>query len=547
MPEKKATALILVELPRKLNYFVGAKSLDLSGGTICVVYDDGSFEQMPMKAEMEAEFDSSREGATVAKLRYLGQEALFQIHLRVPQVRRFIVKKPPAKTQYLSGEKLDLAGLVLFAEYETGEKEPWENIPEVDYTVKEGDAVYPLTISGVTVPIYIKVAAAKLVCIRMGKLPEKTEYLERVEQFDPTGGTVVQVYDSGAEKEIPLTVHAVRGFSNLEPGEQTLTVQIGPMTTTFPVLIRAKRATRLNVISGLAKTNYIEGQEIQTDGLKLAAEYDNGETHVIEEYTWEPKVAGLDCLAVTIAAEGATVDIPIGVNPRQITGIFVERMPDKVKYLEKKETIKADGGQLRLEYNFGDPSVIEITNDMLCGFDNRQAGECVVEVQYKGFTTKLSVEITPQQLIGLLVTKMPDRTIYAPGEKFDPTGMTVSGFYNNGLLQPVTSYAILPDRPLEERDVAVTIGNMDKTAVIPIAVSEQYRAPEPEIPLEEFVQQVEADLNKATAAPVATPPPTFAPPSPVPEPEKPADKGIAALGKRLFYPSVSKLRGLTDD
>lgn len=542
--DKKATALILVELPRKLNYFVGAKALDLSGGTICVVYDDGTFEQMSMKTEMETEFDSSQEGATVAKLRYMGQETLFQIHLRRPQVRRLIVKKPPAKTQYLSGEKLDLSGLVLFAEYETGEKEPWENIPEVDYTVKEGDAVYPLTISGVTVPIYIKVAAAKLMCIRMGKLPEKTEYLERVEQFDPAGGTVVQVFDSGAEKEIPLTVHAVRGFSNLEPGEQTLTVQIGPMTTTFPVLIRAKRATRLNVISGLSKTNYIEGQEIQVDGLKLAAEYDNGETHIIEQYDWEPKVAGLDCLAVTVTAEGATLDIPIGVNPRQITGIFVERLPDKVKYLEKKETMRADGGQLRLEYNFGTPTVIEITNEMLRGFDNRQAGECVVEVQYKGFTTTFQVEITPQQLIGLLITKMPDKTTYAPGEKFDPAGMLVSGFYNNGLLQSVTSYAIMPDRPLEEQDVAVTIGNMDKTAVVPISVNEKYRALEPEVPLEEFVQQVEAGLSKAAAVP---PPPPSPPQPPPPEPGKPEEKGIAAWGRRLFYPSASKLRGLMDD
>lgn len=536
--DKKATALVLVELPRKLNYFVGEKNLDLSGGTVCVVYDDGTFEQIPMGSEMETEFDSSHEGATVAKLRYMGQEALFQIHLRVPQVRRFVVKKPPTKVQYLDGEKLDLDGLVLFAEYETGEKGPWENIPKVDYTVKTGDAVYPLAISGITVPIYIKVAASKLVCIRMGKLPEKTEYLERVEQFDPTGGMVKQVFDSGAEKEIPLTVHMVRGFSNLEPGEQTLTVQIGPMTTTFPVMIRAKRATRLNVISGLSKTNYIEGQEIQVDGLKLAAEYDNGETHVIEEYTWEPKVAGLDCLAVTIAAEGAMVDIPIGVNPRQITGIFVERLPDKVKYLEKKDTMKADGGQLRLEYNFGPATVIDISDDMLHGFDNRRAGECVVEVQYKGFTTTFPVEITPQQLIGLLITKPPDRTTYAPGERFDPTGMAVSGFFNNGLLQPITSYAIMPDRPLDESDVAITIGNMDKTAVIPILVSEQYRAPLPEPSLEEFVQQVEAELNETAVE---------TPPTPPLEQEKSGERGIAAWGRRLFYPSASKLRGLSDD
>lgn len=541
MSDKKVTALVLVELPRKLNYFVGAKELDLSGGAVCVVYEDGTFGQKPMSPEMETKFDSSREGVTVAKLKYMGQEVLFQIHLRTPQVRRFIVEKPPEKTQYLAGEKLSLDGLALSAEYETGEKALWKSIPNVDYTVKEGDAVFPLTISGITVPIYIKVAAAKVVSIQMGSLPQKTEYLERAEQFDPSGGTVKQIYDSGTEKEIPLTVHMVRGFSNLEPGKQTLTVQIGPMTTTFPVTIRAKHVTRLNIISGLSKANYTEGQEIQIDGLRLAAEYDNGETHIIEEFDWEPKVADLDCLAVTISAEGATVDVPIGVNPRQITGIFIKRLPDKVKYLEKKDTIEAAGGLLGVEYNFGTAAVIDITKEMLHGFDNRRAGECVVEVQYKGFTTTFSVEITPQQLIGLLITKMPNRTTYAAGEQFDPTGLAVSGFYNNGLLQPITSYAIMPERPLEEQDVAVTIWNMDKTAVIPISVDEQYRTPVKEKSIEEFVQEVEIEINKQTCS-IPSPPP-----SPPPEPEKTEGKGITSWGKRLFYPSASKLRGLTDD
>ena len=172
---------------------------------------------------------------------------MFQVQVQQPQVRRFVVKKPPAKTRYLAGEKLDLTGLVLFAEYETGEKEPWSNLPEVDYTVKDGEAVYPLTISGITIPIYIKVSPAKLVGIRIGKLPDKTEYLERAEAFDPSGGTIIQTFDSGAEKEIPLTMNSVCGFSNLVTGEQTLTVQVGPMTTTLQVMIRPKQATRLQI------------------------------------------------------------------------------------------------------------------------------------------------------------------------------------------------------------------------------------------------------------------------------------------------------------
>ena len=528
MENKRVANLVLVELPRKTSYFVGAKNLDRSGGTVCIVYDDGSYEQRPMDNGMDAEFDFGQEGPALVKLKYGGQETLFQVQVQQPQVRRFVVKKPPAKTRYLAGEKLDLTGLVLFAEYETGEKEPWPNLPEVNYTVKDGDAVYPLTISGITIPIYIKVSPAKLVGIRMGKLPDKTEYLERAEAFDPSGGTIIQAFDSGAEKEISLTMNSVRGFSNLVTGEQTLTVQVGPMTTTFQVMIRPKQATRLQVISSPAKVNYIEGQEISMEGLRLSAEYDNGETHVIEEFGWEPKTADLNTMCVLVSADGASVEIPVGVSPRQITGIYVERLPDKVKYLEKKETLNAEGGQLRLEYNFGGPNIIPISSEMVHGFDNRQAGECKVEVQYQGFTATFSVEITPQQLIGILVTTPPSKTTYAPGEKFDPAGMTVSGFYNNGLLQPITSYAIMPDRPLEKQDVAVIIGNMDKSAVVAISVDEKFRETEPEIHIEEFLAQIAPEPEAA--------------PEPKPEPE-PEPKGL----RRFFYPSAARLRGLHDD
>lgn len=264
------------------------------------------------------------------------------------------------------------------------------------------------------------------------------------------------------------------------------------------------------------------------EGLRLSAEYDNGETHVIEEFGWEPKTADLNTMCVLVSADGASVEIPVGVSPRQITGIYVERLPDKVKYLEKKETLNAEGGQLRLEYNFGGPNIIPISSEMVHGFDNRQAGECKVEVQYQGFTATFSVEITPQQLIGILVTTPPSKTTYAPGEKFDPAGMTVSGFYNNGLLQPITSYAIMPDRPLERQDVAVIIGNMDKSAVVAISVDEKFRETEPEIPIEEFLAQIAPEPEAA--------------PEPKPEPE-PEPKGL----RRFFYPSAARLRGLHDD
>ena len=114
MEDKRVANLVLVEFPRKTSYFVGAKTLDLSGGSICIVYDDGSYEQKPMDNGMDTEFSFGQEGPTLVKLKYGGQETLFQVQVQQPQVRRFVVKKPPAKTRYLAGEKLDLTGLVLF-------------------------------------------------------------------------------------------------------------------------------------------------------------------------------------------------------------------------------------------------------------------------------------------------------------------------------------------------------------------------------------------------------------------------------------------------
>ena len=248
MPEKKVTSIVLVQLPKKLSYFVGSKTIDPAGGQICAIYDDGSFDTISMsKPEIEFSFDSSKEGPTLVTVSFGGQSQMFQAYIRTPVIRRFQILTPPVKREYLVGEKLDLAGLQLQAEYETGERVPFEDIPAADYSIKQGDAVYPLSINGITVPIYIRVADASLVGIRMGKLPNMTEYLERKDKFNAAGGTIFKIYNSGVEQEMSLPYNAVRGFSNLTPGPQTLTVQLDGYTTSFDITIVEKKAIKLTV------------------------------------------------------------------------------------------------------------------------------------------------------------------------------------------------------------------------------------------------------------------------------------------------------------
>lgn len=586
MPEKKVASIVLVQLPKKLSYFCGAKEIDPAGGQLCAIYDDGSFDTVQMWSPgVEFKFDSSKEGPTLVTVTYSGQSQMFQIYIRDPVIRRFQIMKAPEKREYLAGERVDLTGLKLQAEYETGEKVPYDNIPEIDYAVHNGDAVYPLTISGITVPIYIKVQSASLAGIRMGKLPKTTEYLEKKGQFDAAGATIIRVYNSGVEEEVPLSYSSVRGFSNLVAGPLTLAVQEGGFTTTFEVNIVGKKVTKVVIDAPPFKTNYTEGEKINTDGIRISAEYNNGERRICEDWDYGPKVAKLGENTVRVTVDDVVAEFAITVSPRQLVGIQVSKLPDNIHYHENRGNLDVTGAELELQYDYGDPEYIPITPRMVRDFDNSRAGECQIEVQYEGLAAHFNVDIIPQQLLGITITQMPNRVDYAPGETFEADGLVVSGFYDSGILEPLRSYAISPDRPLMEGDVAILVTALDKTAIIPIKVAEMFRKkveqPEWTIPgtvtdiapevFGKDIKQPVPGIDPAVALPGSIagpayetpkpeepvfpiePPPVhddgflpdlgfgfqMPPPEPPKEPEKPKKKG-GFWGQRLFYPPINK-------
>lgn len=555
MPEKAVTSIVLTQLPKKLSYLTGSDRIDPGGGQLCALYDDGSFDTISMtNPEVTFSFSFTSEGPSLVTVKYKEQIQMFQVFVRNPVIRKFHLGKVPDKRVYIAGEKVDLTGLELIAEHETGEKVPYADIPEVDYSVKRGDAVYPLNINGITVPIYIRVQDSTLTGIRMGKLPDKTEYLEKKDKFDPTGGTIIQVYDSGVEEEAPLPFSAVSGFTYLSPGPLTLTVRIGNASTTFDVSIVEKQATRLTVDTPPFRTSFTEGEQIDPGGIRILAEYDNGENHICEDWDYEPKVARLDNTIVHIKVNTADIQLPITVTPRQLIAIRVHKKPNKLRYRENCDQLDTTGAELELEYDYGDPLLIPVTNDMVKGFDNRRAGECRVEVQYQGLADSFTVDIIPQKLLGITISQMPSKTDYASGDMFNKDGLVVLGFYDSGQLLPLRSFLLEPDRPLQESDIAVLVTSMDKTAVIPIKVGEMFRS-KPEQPREwTFPEDGDGwDLPADTGIKPETSVPNLASgplpndqtlpdirPDSVPETSK--KKESRFWSGKLFYPSFAKHR-----
>lgn len=77
------------------------------------------------------------------------------------------------------------------------------------------------------------------------------------------------------------------------------------------------------------------------------------------------------------------------------------------------------------------------------------------------------------KLVGLSITKVPNKTVYQSGESFDPTGMVVTADYGYGLTSDVTGYTVTPTvltDGVTEVTITYTEGRVTKTASTPVTV-----------------------------------------------------------------------------
>lgn len=96
-------------------------------------------------------------------------------------------------------------------------------------------------------------------------------------------------------------------------------------------------------------------------------------------------------------------------------------------------------------------------------------------------TLTFTLSLRDNLLSRIAVTTAPNKTTYKTGEDFDPTGMVVTAFYEDGSSQPVTGYTITDGAALPTGKTSVTVsyteGSITKTASAAISVSK----PEPVI------------------------------------------------------------------
>ena len=125
----------------------------------------------------------------------------------------------------------------------------------------------------------------------------------------------------------------------------------------------------------------------------------------------------------------------------EATGIEVTTLPTKTEYLEGKDGFVADGGVITVYYSDGSSEEIDLTAEMVSGFDNSVVGEQTLTVEYEGFTATFDVEIIAKTLVRIEITALPAKVEYEAGEEFDPDGLEVTAYYDNGTSEVLASDA----------------------------------------------------------------------------------------------------------
>lgn len=470
--DKQLVALMLDKQPDKLEYVLGDTQVDMTGAVATLFYTDQSFDSVPVPPEWVSGFDGGKAGKQTLTISYQGKTANFAVNVMDRAVDSINVTKMPKKIKYREGEVFDPSGMEVSARYNDGyygERVPFSYPKE---PLKVGDQSVVISVGNASVPVFIEVEESTVVRIAMEALPHKTVYLEGEREFDPSGGLVAKFSSTGEKDIVPLNTVQYSGFNTVKAGIQRILVTVDRCTCEFEISVMKRTLESLTIHSMPLNTSYADGDVFDPTGLVLTAGYNDGTTMNVTNYIAPSQPLTVGTSEVIVQFETMTVAVPVSVSGRQVESISVFRMPDKTVYQEYQDTLDMSGGQLLVLYADGDSAMVDITNDMVTGFNNSVLGENVVTVHYLGMTANMSLQIAAANLIGIDLQKKPDKLEYNAGDFFDKTGMEVVAFYDNGQRQLLRHFNVSPEKPLTKDDSMVQIAYMDKLITLPIVVHE---------------------------------------------------------------------------
>jgi hypothetical protein len=182
---------------------------------------------------------------------------------------------------YFEGDPVDLTGLTVKATYNNGTYEilgldKIEAIYHADVMTRGT----PLTVNyaGKTISVVLAVNSKTITDVSLATIADKTIYMVG-EELDLTGLTVNVNYDNGTSAVIAEGFVATVDLTT--PGTKTVEVMYEGFAVTFDVEVIVIETAF--IMEFPVKTEYLVGEELDTEGLVLYVLYSNGDEELLTE------------------------------------------------------------------------------------------------------------------------------------------------------------------------------------------------------------------------------------------------------------------------
>ena len=191
----------------------------------------------------------------------------------------------------------------------------------------------------------------------------------------------------------------------------------------------------LEVIS--TKTKYVIGQDFDPENLDITAYYNENKNKKLNynDVTitgFDSSSLGEKTITVTYKEDNKTVSttFKIEIIEKEVKDIVLTP-PTKVKYVEG-QSLDLTGGKVIVSYNDDTSEEIDLTSDMISGYDKDHLGKQTIIVTYQGKTATFEVEVIKKEATKIELVTLPDKVEYIRGQKLDPDGARIKVTYNDG-------------------------------------------------------------------------------------------------------------------
>jgi pectate disaccharide-lyase len=257
------------------------------------------------------------------------------------QVSELIIDSNQMKTEYFIDQPLDLTGLKVTGVYPNGGQEV---LTKEDYIVtgfnssQEGTNTISINYNGLSQAIDLTIKSLSVTGVEIKYYPAKTDYYIG-DQFDPEGIVIVGEYGNGYKRvelnsdQYELTISGEPINLLNEAGTILITVastETPETTTAFYVEVNDAEVTDLKITQLPQKTLYFIDDELDLDGMVVAAAYSDGnEVRLMRN---EYSVTQLDSSLpgkkdILITYKGKTAVLEVTVKEKELSGITITNYP----------------------------------------------------------------------------------------------------------------------------------------------------------------------------------------------------------------------------